>query len=437
MKKLFALFCLAGTLACAGCSGSDDAAAIPAPDPTPQPRSAATVPVADALGHLDRHLSHSTRATEATYDVSEVLTVRRSDFGPATRAAENAPAADPDAPLAYIVNFEHGGYAILGADVRLSPVVAVCGERSMSPASLVATKRAVDSGETVETVDYLNALAANYLLTAPDDPDNQLRLANPPTGEWTVKEHREPFLVTKWSQHGPYNQYCKNAKGKVCPAGCVPLAVAQILVYNHWKYGKGFNIFPSDLPYIDPYRPNWTLLDRAASVQRWTSMTEEELNEVCRFIKVAGLSVNVFYDPDGSPAASENVEWLFQNLSAYRNVEMLGFKNGTYVGTELDMWTTIQETVFKNALPIYMSGGYIDARNQYVGYAWVVDGWKLESYSNPSSPAVNVAMYVYCNYGQGDAEDFFCTSSAFAMGYNEYQGIVSYYLKDDSRKPIL
>lgn len=42
-----------------------------------------------------------------------------------------------------------------------------------------------------------------------------------------------PLLKTRWSQQAPYNNYCKNGNA---PAGCVPVATAQIMAYFKKPY---------------------------------------------------------------------------------------------------------------------------------------------------------------------------------------------------------
>ena len=41
-----------------------------------------------------------------------------------------------------------------------------------------------------------------------------------------------PLLTTTWNQWGPYNKYCPEG----CPAGCYPVALAQLM--NYWKWPK-------------------------------------------------------------------------------------------------------------------------------------------------------------------------------------------------------
>lgn len=49
------------------------------------------------------------------------------------------------------------------------------------------------------------------------------------------------MLTTKWHQRYPYNVLCPVKDGKNCLAGCVAVAVAQVIAYNKLTYGKGVN----------------------------------------------------------------------------------------------------------------------------------------------------------------------------------------------------
>ena len=49
-----------------------------------------------------------------------------------------------------------------------------------------------------------------------------------------------PLISSQWGQTSPYNQKCPKSGNDNCPAGCFPVAAAQILYYNKWpEKGSG------------------------------------------------------------------------------------------------------------------------------------------------------------------------------------------------------
>lgn len=58
----------------------------------------------------------------------------------------------------------------------------------------------------------------------------------------------EETLQTEWHQEYPYNQYCKNEKGEVCPAGCVPVALGQIMCYLEYPPTYDWASMKNDIP---------------------------------------------------------------------------------------------------------------------------------------------------------------------------------------------
>ena len=43
-----------------------------------------------------------------------------------------------------------------------------------------------------------------------------------------------PLIATKWTQYNPFNQKCFTADGDQAVAGCVAIALAQIMYYHKW-----------------------------------------------------------------------------------------------------------------------------------------------------------------------------------------------------------
>ncbi|MCQ2223505.1 MAG: C10 family peptidase [Bacteroidaceae bacterium] len=104
-----------------------------------------------------------------------------------------------------------------------------------------------------------------------------------------------PLLTTTWDQRYPYNKYCPDG----CPAGCVPVAYAQIL--NYWKW---------------PLHPKGTVRgeDYSTHTFDWENMlddysdtrnaTTEQIDAVAHLLRDIGALCHTAYAPDGSPTYS-------------------------------------------------------------------------------------------------------------------------------------
>lgn len=326
-------------------------------------------------------------------DVKEVQILRKGDV-----VSTRSEVEDSDCPLAYVVNFENGGYAVLGADVRQTPVIAVVGSGEMTPEVLVNAKRVVDAGEQVDTPTYFNALVENYIETAPSDPDNQARIIGPPaTGDWKVAEYQDHLTVTNWDQGFPFNKYCIE-DGVVCPAGCTPLAVVQVLVHNHMYYGTG----PTS---IGSYVPDWTRIDFYARYpyKVYAEMSGNDADfykdAVAKFVHKIGVVLDTEYTSKSSRASFQHVAPLLQSVSGYTNIqEIRQNKSG-----ESAMKQAIREMVFVNKVPVPMTGTIKNSS----GHTWVVDGWQLKQkpygYGQPN--AYYTQTFVYCNFGWNGTDD--------------------------------
>ncbi|MBR2169904.1 MAG: Spi family protease inhibitor, partial [Alistipes sp.] len=161
----------------------------------------------------------STRAIS----VGEIKTLRKSDFVPTTRGAD-------DGDLIYIVDLENGGSAIMGADKRMEPIYAILDETKVSPEQLTLSATRSDDGEQ-DIEEYVMGLvnakigADASVLAFPEMPI----VPRPQIITKTVSlGSKAPLLETKWGWGAPYNNMF--ASSLVCK--CMsPIAIAQMFYY--------------------------------------------------------------------------------------------------------------------------------------------------------------------------------------------------------------
>ena len=159
------------------------------------------------------------------------------------------------------------------------------------------------------------------------------------------------FLPTIWGQESPYNLGCPTAS---CydghyPAGCIPIAVAQLLAY----YKK-----PSNL--------SWTTILASSTVKNSSSTTVK--NQVSGLIAEIGSRININYRCSGSgiPQATA-VTAIPEVLRSY------GLGAGSFTAYSIEK--CIQS--LQNGYPILFM-----AQSSEGGHAWICDAWKRHIYDS-------------------------------------------------------
>ena len=177
----------------------------------------------------------STRAIS----VGSIQTLRKSDFVPTTRGAE-------DGDVVYIVDLEDGGSAIMSADKRMEPIYAILDETKISPEQLTLTATRSDDGEQ-DIEEYVMGLVNKKIeadVSALAFPEMPMIPRPHEVTITTMLGSKYPMLRTKWHQRSPYNDNYPRGEGPyfedgVMLAGCGPIAVAQVLYFlrtpNSWS----------------------------------------------------------------------------------------------------------------------------------------------------------------------------------------------------------
>lgn len=363
MKKSFLIVLLAGLGLSVSCSRDRIAE-----DPQKGVCSATsyTVPQEEALAEL-QHTLEGMQTGGRTRGVMEVQTLWSNEIAE-TRAAEEP------VPLAYIVNFDAGGYAILGADLRQEPVVAIVNEGSMTAETLAAARRTGNTGEAGDSPVFVNAMVTDYLVKSLAENAPQPRIQ-----DWVIKEHKMPMLLTKW---GPRNAFS---------TGCV--AICQLLVYN----GRFNRVRP---PQFMGYRiPDWTALSAAAATATPSSTCKDQVDNLC-------IEVNSLIWPIQS--GTRQIETITTKIqrsasSYYKNTHFINLISSHDISDAAA--GRIRSRLWENNMPIYMEGNSPTAGH----HAWVIDGWMLKELPT----GIGWQYYAYCNFGLNGSGDGLYSFSVF------------------------
>lgn len=306
----------------------------------------------------------------------------------------------------YVINFQdNAGFAIASADNSLPPVLCV-----------------TDTGHFyVGDALPLGAIAMLSRLDVSSD-DNQRSELEP----WNIYPPDSVYIFwttistgtihgtqvgSRWGQKPKFNRQCPLFGNKRALAGCVPVAVGQIMYY----YGK--NVV------YDGYSYNWSILHNVVDtlscpnyLAAWTG--------VAKLIKTLGNAenLNATYGVNGTPSNDAYIPRTFENF---------GYTNGG-TQTTYNFWGLSTEIVHnkpaivvgyrKQYINSYAGGVVSQSDTLLIGHAWVVDQFvsalrHVTVYNRNTWEVLYSAdveqHFLHCNWGWNGSYNGFFVSGEF------------------------
>lgn len=388
-----AVLCLLG--ACSRDMLSDDRA-----EPSPEVRSVSSQ---KALASLQRFLEE----TGSDLIGCGIETVEPLTYG---RLGSEACSEgyDPERPVAYVVNFAGGGFALL--DARGYGVAAVVEKGRMDLEDLFEVLRRIRNGGTADGATYVLAETLDGLVREASGAD--IHSADASVADTRAETVWGPYMVTTWNQDAPFNMYCPMIGGKKAKVGAVALALGQVLAYNSSAHHVSPQLIhkPGLIPPPYAYRPDWTSIAQGIST---ATPSSSSISEITRFLYEVGDAIGTKYGTSQSTATLANAAYFLSDVAGYKNVQVREPK-----------LSDLQNMLMKS-LPLvaYKSDN-----------AWMIDGYKKfedvrilidiitgETYEEPY-----VDHYLYQHFGKGGEGDgwykinFGKLSGAFPMAQYIY-----------------
>ncbi len=328
------------------------------------------VSVDQALKNLDIALANIDGETRsAKRSVKSIERVKASQVMDLTRSADIPQLED----LLYVVSFGEGqGSAVLGADKRVSPVLAIFDETVFEAEDFnrpETRSEIADEGEVrdVETEEELEEFvagmiisgAANEVISSPNvitdlpiSPITPITLTRRDTVVTTLYE-RTPMLNTKWGQGSPYNNSCPFKKDGITrrPAGCTVIANAQFLKYHQ---SPNPNV-------INGESFSWNLINQNYYGGIPSSQAQQE---VANYIYCIGRKIGAKYTDNDDSQTKAPLD-VFDDL-----IEEIGLStSASFISVGLTNRATARNIVMDKG-PFCMQG-----TSDGGAHAWVVDGW--------------------------------------------------------------
>ncbi|MDT0676492.1 C10 family peptidase [Autumnicola musiva] len=283
--------------------------------------------------------------------------------------------------LYYIINYEKGGFAILAADNRSIPILAYSETQSFSIDENLKEKEGVSdwmefakkqideirkdnlsaSKEIKEAwKSYENSRKINYTYTKNSKKEDPIGGCDPET------EEVSPLIDTNWSQGCGYNDLLPlkscttNACGRVY-AGCVPVAIAQVMKYHE---------FPNNY--------NWSNMpDNFGSIE-----TSTLIRDIHNNINNSDLT----YSCDGTGVDSDyGVAGLFKSNFGYSYASQ----------KETNFYQEIAKMNLRKGQPVILAGS-----NSSSGHMWVCDGFRRSETCVGGGMLVSI-LKLHMNWGWG------------------------------------
>lgn len=205
------------------------------------------------------------------------------------------------------------------------------------------------------------------------------------------------MLTSSWNQSWPYNAQCPQIDGQYALAGCVAIALAQIMRYHEFPARGalstlGFSYIAPCCGLITAYNHDeYDWANMTDSIYSWSPQVEiDAVAELCFEI---GVSCLMDYGVNASGAWEDRVPPALVDHLGYRDQiqHVLRENYGDVAWFEF-----IQNELNHNRPIFYVFYSEPDAR-----HAMVADGWKVETVGG------NTTRWIHLNYGWGGLNNRF------------------------------
>ncbi len=298
----------------------------------------------DAMRVAKRHLSETKSLKGKTRNIEENLTL----------AYTAQSTSNEDLNCYYVFNRSNGGYVVVGADDCANSVLATIDEGSFDYNALPENAKWWFDG-------YASQISQAMDNGAYDEA---------PVSKNITRESIPAICKAKWNQTAPFNNSCPQVSNKTTYAGCVGVALAQILNHHKWpergtggqhSYTSAGNTITLN---FDDVVFDWDNITDTYD----SNSTEAQKKAVADLIYACGVAVNTTYTTSTSSASEMNVvKKIWKNLGYAETVSYR--ERWFYTATQ---WEDLIYNELSNNRPVLYTGGNIDR------HAFVCDGYNAD-----------------------------------------------------------
>ena len=229
----------------------------------------------------------------------------------------------------YLFNVEdNGGFVIVAGDSRAREILAY------------SDKGHLDYSQMPDNMKWWLSTYDESIASIPAD----YTPAKTRAGE-SNKPDIAPMMSYSWSQEAPYNYYFPQG----CLAGCVPLAMAQMMAYH--KY-------PTNLPAVEGYTDNNSNKFDALPANYMDYNDLSGYNPAL-LVRYCGQALKANYSATGTSTNTSQIPSLLYNLFGYDQGVHNVFRNAYNAVA----WDDLLYNELSNGRPFILSGQRIDRPN--------------------------------------------------------------------------
>ena len=299
----------------------------------------------------------------------------------------------------HVFNFEEGGFVIVCADRRGTPVLGYSDEGSFDfENSAPATQEWIQ--HYMQQLDVIEA--------------KNIEISSENVAAWNPNAKRsnvrgvEALVQTKWNQSYPYNMLCpEHPQGDHghTYTGCVATAMAQVMKYwNYPQKGSGkVSYFWGAWDTINLAETNydWANMPNTYSTFGANAWNDQQKEAVATLMFHCGVSINMDYGWDGSGTQTEYTASALRYNFGYRNGIEAKYRDNGGSGENFEHYfenDTIWSRMLIEDLDMHRPLIYSGHPSSGAGHAWVCDGYRVDNTG---------AKTFHMNWGWGGSGDGF------------------------------
>ncbi|RLD42874.1 MAG: hypothetical protein DRI86_10945 [Bacteroidetes bacterium] len=325
----------------------------------------------------------------------------------------------------YIFNFENHGYVQLSADDAAYPILA------FDFYNQINTKETAPNYQNWEQkyIDQIDFIRKENLSATNEISNLWQSLLNNQNITIAQGKSINPLLLSTWNQGALYNADCpedQNGPGGRVYAGCVAIAMAQIMYYYRYPYqGTGTKTY-------NHYLYGSMTANFGATTYDWNAMANAMPiggnTEIAKLLYHLGISVEMDYSASGSGAYSGVAASSLQSYFKYSNNLSYDTKSDfTY-----NQWVDKIVANIDSGRPLYYDGygndgghafnldGYQGSDHFHFNWGWggAYNGYFYLNALNPGSSGFNNGQSAMFNVYPANSYPYYCNTN------NQYTNIV-------------
>ena len=300
-------------------------------------------------------------------------------------------------PVFYVVNFDNNdGFVIIGAKKDSPEVIAYSDKGNYDGKHSDVEPFNMYIGEIENQLEV-----QSIIIDVSTSSHYQTRTTN-------SSSNNSPLISVAWHQHQPFNWYCSSPFNSNVPAGCVAIAIAQIM--SVYSYPASITLtYPSESASVQTL--DWEEMKQAVHYTITHTDTCLACTQLAILLREIGNRVQMNYGVGGSSASSA--------LYARSTLESFGYESSAY--QDYSLTSVINSLDARH--PVYIRANNSDGE----GHAWVVDGSKYTCKKDVTYLVSNTSLtevareyvenwYLHFNYGWGGSSDGYYIARTWKHG---------------------